>query len=118
MSSDAWLTLAIVVLMLVVLARDLVPARRVVLAAIVALLVTGVIDEEQAFAGFSNPAPLTVAALYVLARGAEKTGLMAPLVSGVLGNRPRTGRGTLGPAAGADRVDLGLHQQHARSSRC
>src|ERR671911_1015888 len=95
MSFDAWLTLAVVVAMLAVLWRDLVPPAAAVLAATVALLVTGVIDEGQAFAGFSNPAPLTVAALYVLARAADKTGLMGAVVARLLGNRGGTGRGTL-----------------------
>ncbi|MEZ5238644.1 MAG: SLC13 family permease [Microthrixaceae bacterium] len=57
----------------------------VVLAATVTLLLSGVIDAAQAFAGFANPAPLTVAALYVLARAVQKTGLMAPLTAAVLG---------------------------------
>ena len=96
MDADAYLTLAVVVLMLGSLALDRVPAAASVLAAMVVLLVSGVIDEEQAFAGFANAAPITVAALYVLARAADKTGLMAPLVRGLLGNRRDTGRGTLG----------------------
>jgi di/tricarboxylate transporter len=104
LSFEAWLTLAVVVAMLVALAREVAPPAALVLAATVTLLITGVIDETEAFAGFSNPAPLTVAALYVLARGAEKTGLMGPLVARLLGNRPRVGRGTLArtlfPAAG------------------
>jgi di/tricarboxylate transporter len=103
-SVDAWLTLAVVVAMLVALARELAPPAALVLAATVTLLVAGVIDEGQAFAGFSNPAPLTVAALYVLARAAEKTGLMGPLVGRMLGNRAAVGRGALArvllPSAG------------------
>jgi len=87
MSFDAWLTLGIVVLMLALLVREVAPPAAIVLAATIALLVTGVIDEGQAFAGFSNPAPLTVAALYVLARAADKTGLLGPLVNRLLGNR-------------------------------
>ena len=38
-----------------------------VLGADIVLLVAGVITPAQAFAGFSNPAPITVAALFVLA---------------------------------------------------
>jgi len=101
---DAWLTLAVVLAMLAGLARDVAPPAAIVLAATVTLLVAGVIDEDQAFAGFSNPAPLTVAALYVVARAAEKTGLMGPIVGRLLGNRSDSGRRTLGrlllPTAG------------------
>ena len=87
MSFDAWLTAGIVAVMLALLVREVAPPAAIVLAATIALLVTGVIDETQAFAGFSNPAPLTVAALYVIARAADKTGLLGPLVNRLLGNR-------------------------------
>jgi di/tricarboxylate transporter len=92
---DAWLTLAVVVAMLAGLAREVAPPAALVLGATVTLLVCGVLTEEQAFAGFSNAAPLTVAALYVLARAAEKTGLMGPLVSGLLGARRKLGTLTI-----------------------
>jgi len=95
MSVDAWFTLAVVVVMFVGLALDLVPPAATVLGAMITLLVFGVIDEEQAFAGFSNPAPLTVAALYVLARAADKTAMLAPLVTRMLGSRSDGGPGTL-----------------------
>jgi len=103
--ADAWFTLIVVVAMLIVLSRDRLPPAAVVLGATTTLLVTGVIDEEQAFSGFSNPAPLTVAALYVLARGVEKTGVLGPMVSRLLGNPREVGRVALGrllvPTAGA-----------------
>lgn len=85
MSPDAWITAIVVVLMLVALATDRLPPAATVLAATVTLLVIGVIDEEQALSGFSNSAPLTVAALYVLAFAADKTGLLGPLVNRLLG---------------------------------
>ncbi|MCB0876845.1 MAG: SLC13 family permease [Solirubrobacterales bacterium] len=105
MDFDAWFTLFVVVATLIVLSRDLLPPAAVVLAATTSLLVAGVIDEEQAFSGFSNSAPLTVAALYVLARAVEKTGALGPMVSNLLGNPRAVGRAALvrllGPTAGA-----------------
>ncbi len=89
MSLEAWITAAVVVLMLVSLALDLMPPAATVLTATVTLLVTGVIDETQAFSGFSNSAPLSVAALYVLASAADKTGLLGPLVNRMLGKEGR-----------------------------
>lgn len=85
MSGDAWTTAVVVVATLVLLARDRYPPSGVVLGATVALLVLDVVEADQAFSGFSNSAPITVAALYVLARGAQKTGLLAPLTGKVLG---------------------------------
>ena len=90
MSADAWITLVVIAVVLFGLTREVAPPAALVLAGTISLLVFGVIDEGQAFAGFSNPAPLTVAALYVLARAAEKTGLLGPLVGRLLG---RTGDG-------------------------
>ena len=81
--------------MLVSLALDLMPPAASVLAATVTLLVVGVIDEEQALSGFSGSAPLSVAALYVLAYAADKTGLLGPLVNRMLGKEGRVGRGAL-----------------------
>jgi di/tricarboxylate transporter len=85
MSLDAWIAAAVIIAMLAVLAFEVMPPAATVLTATVTLLVLGVIDEEQALSGFSNPAPLTVAALYVLAYAADKTGLLGPLVSRMLG---------------------------------
>jgi di/tricarboxylate transporter len=92
MPFDAWFTLFVVLAMLFVLTREVMPPAAVVLGATVTLLVTGVIDEAQAFSGFSNSAPLTVAALYVLARAVEKTGVLGPLVSRLLGETRQVGR--------------------------
>ncbi len=94
MSWEAWLTLAVVVGMIAVLARDRVPTSVAVIGGVVTLLVAGVITPAQAFVGFSNAAPITVAALYVLARAVEKTGALQPIVSATLGEGNGT-RGTL-----------------------
>lgn len=85
MSFDSWITAAVIALMLTSLAMDLMPPAATVLTATVSLLLVGVIDEAQALAGFSNSAPLSVAALYVLAYAADKTGLLGPLVNRMLG---------------------------------
>jgi di/tricarboxylate transporter len=85
MTFAAWLTLFVLAAMMVVLSRDLVPPALAVIASVVVLLVAGVVTPAQAFSGFSNPAPLTVAALYVLARAVEKTGALQPIVSATLG---------------------------------
>jgi di/tricarboxylate transporter len=83
--ADAWLALAATAAVLVVLARDLAPASITLLGSVVVLLVLGVIDAEQALAGFSNPAPVTVAALYVLAGAVQQTGVLESAVGRLLG---------------------------------
>jgi di/tricarboxylate transporter len=85
MSSEAWFTLAVVIAMFVGMARGMASPATAVLTAVITLLVAGVIDAGQAFSGFSNSAPITVAALYVLARAVEDSGALRPLVRGALG---------------------------------
>lgn len=85
MSWEAWLTLAVVAVAVVLLARDLVAPAVTFMGAVVILLVAGVVTPGQAFQGFANPAPITVAALYVLARAVERTGALQPIVRATLG---------------------------------
>lgn len=91
MSGDAWLTLAVLGIMLVVLVSGRVSPVVAVLGATVALLVADVTTPQQAFSGFANPAPITVGALYVLARAVEKTGALEWLTSWILPAAPRAG---------------------------
>src|SRR5690606_18413664 len=58
-----------------------------VFGAMVVLLLTGVITTQEALAGFSNPAPITVAAMFVLARAVEKSGALQPALSRALRSR-------------------------------
>jgi len=83
---QAWLTLAAVAAMFFAMVRGLAHPAVAILSAVIALLVAGVIDTKQAFSGFSNAAPITVAALYVLARAVEDTGVLRPLVAAALGS--------------------------------
>lgn len=104
MSWEAWLTLAVLAVTIVLLIREYASPSGVAFGAVIALLVAGVIDTGQALGGFSNPAPITVAALYVVAAGIERTGVLNRLVDVVIG-RSRGDRARLGrlliPSAGA-----------------
>lgn len=100
----AWVTIVVVLCMVILLVRDSVAPAMAVFGATVVLLVLDVIDVPSAFAGFANPAPMTVAALFVVARAVEKTGALQPLINATLGNggshRQSLGRLLL-PTAGA-----------------
>ena len=84
MTWEAWLTLVVVTATIAVLVTERFSPTFAVLGAVVVLLVTGVIEPEEAFSGFSNPAPITVAALYVLAAGVERTGALERVASTLL----------------------------------
>ncbi len=74
------------VMLIALLSRAVSPAQGVV-GALLALFLLHVIDAETAFGGFSNPAPITIAALYVVAAGVERTGALLPALRVVLGSR-------------------------------
>jgi di/tricarboxylate transporter len=54
------------------------------LLAIIALLLTGVLTPAEAFAGFSHPATISVAAVLVLSAGIERTGALSFLARRLL----------------------------------
>ncbi len=85
MTWEAWITLGVITVAVVLLTRDLVSPAMTFMAAVVVLLVAGVLTPGAAFQGFSNPAPITVAALYVLARAVERSGALQPIVKVTLG---------------------------------
>lgn len=95
MSVDAWLTLVAVIGVIVGLVTERLPAPVVVLAGVTALLVFGVLAPEEAFVGFANPAPITVAALFVFARAVEATGALDGLTNRALPTAPRSERSVL-----------------------
>ncbi len=76
---DAWFTVAVAAAMVVALMRDLARPDVVMLCGLGVLLGAGVVTPEQAFKGFANAAVLTVASLYVVAAGVERTNALARL---------------------------------------
>jgi di/tricarboxylate transporter len=85
MTFEAWLVLAVVAGVLFALVKDIASPAVAMTTAMVIVLVTGVVTPDEALSGFSNPAPITVAALYVLARAVEKTGALTPIIGRLLG---------------------------------
>ena len=76
---DAWVTIGVVIGLVAALVSDWGRPDLVMLSGVSALLVGGVVTPEQAFAGFSNSAVLTVGALYVVAAGVQHTDALARL---------------------------------------
>jgi di/tricarboxylate transporter len=89
MTPEAWFTAALVLGMLAVLAFTRAAPDFVFMAAVVVLLLTGIVSPQQAFAGFSNQGVITVAALYVVVAGLRETGGVQWIVQSLLG-RPRS----------------------------
>lgn len=85
MTAHAWLTAAIVAGTMTALASNRLGADLVMLGALAALLVTGVIGPRDAFGGFANEGLLTVAFLYVVVAGLRHSGVVARVATVLLG---------------------------------
>lgn len=99
MSWEAWFTLAVVLAVIAVLATERVSPPVTIIGAVTVLLLAHVIDARAALSGFSNEAPVTIAALYVVAGAAESTGALEGLTRVILNGRfnehPRPARADL-----------------------
>ncbi len=104
MTADAWITLVVLIATFGVLAFDRLPAAAAMGAAVGVLLLANVVDQGEALSGLSSSAPITIAALYVLAGAATVTGALSPLIDRVLDGGPR---GVTASAAASSRARLG-----------
>ncbi len=102
MSFALIVTLLVLLGLIAALAVEKWPAELVMLAALLVLVCCGVIKVDDALKGFSNPAVLTIAALFVVGAGLQATGAVDTLSRLLLG-RPKPGTPLLrliGPVAG------------------
>ena len=88
MTTDSWIALGVLVVMVGVLITDRFPSVLVLGSAVMALLFTDVIEVDTALIGLSSPAPATIAALYVVAGAATATGAFVGLIDWLLQRRP------------------------------
>jgi len=103
-TTDAWITLLVLLATFGVLAFDRLPTAAAMGAAVGVLLLANVVDQGEALSGLSSSAPITIAALYVLAGAATVTGALSPLIDRVLEGSPRR---TAGSASDRSRARLG-----------
>lgn len=94
MDWQGWLSLGTVVWVLLTLVLTRLGPHLVVMAALTLLSVCGVLNTQEALAGFSNPGLITVATMFVVAAGMEASGAVDLLVNKVLG-QPKTLRTAL-----------------------
>ena len=88
MTWQAWYTLAVLLVMVGALVRNMARPDLIMMGVLGLLLLGGVLGPEAAFAGFSNPAVITIGSLFVVAAGVERTGALSVLDRFM---RPRSG---------------------------
>ena len=71
-----WITLLIVLGMLVMFVRERYPVEVVALSGATLMLVLGIVPESRGLAVFANPAPWTIAAMFLIVGGLVRTGAL------------------------------------------
>ncbi len=94
MEWQAWFTIGVVILVFIALARESAGPDIIMMGGLILLAITGVLDEKETFASFSNPAVLTIGALFILSAALRETGAMDIAMSGLIG-KARTERAGL-----------------------
>jgi di/tricarboxylate transporter len=84
-SVDAWITLAVVAGILLLLIFNVASAEIVVLVGLAVLLFTGVLSTGEALAGFANEGMMTVGVLYIVVAALRETGVMGWVAQRVFG---------------------------------
>ncbi|QQA41541.1 SLC13 family permease [Pelagovum pacificum] len=80
-TGEAILTLTIVVMMFLAFLRETYPAEVVAICGAALMLVAGVLPYEQALTVLSNPAPWTIAAMFIVMGALVRTGSLDALTS-------------------------------------
>lgn len=73
------LVLTILCLAIFLFVTEWIPMDLVSLLVLLSLALTGLVDVAAAFSGFSNPAVITVAAMFVISAGLNSTGALGPI---------------------------------------
>jgi di/tricarboxylate transporter len=81
---DSWITLVVLIVTFLALATERISAVAGMGAAVGTLLLTGVVDQQEALSGLSSTAPITIAALYILAGAAAVTGALNPVIDSLM----------------------------------
>ncbi|MHA3916500.1 SLC13 family permease [Halovulum sp. GXIMD14793] len=92
-NAEGWFTLLVLLLMLVMFIRESFPTEVVALAGASIFLISGILPAEDMLSVFSNPAPWTIAAMFVISGALVRTGALNALthvVSDQAAHRPKT----------------------------
>jgi di/tricarboxylate transporter len=92
--AEAWITIGTLAAMLVLFAREVFPTEVVAMSGAAFLLVLGILPYDAGLAVLSNPAPWTIAAMFLLMGALVRTGALdwfTRYAERQIGTRPRLG---------------------------
>ena len=84
MNIDMWITLILLVSAIALFVTEWLRVDIVAFGVVVALMITGILSTDEALAGFSNSAVLTIAALFIVGGATMQTGLAAQIGRSIL----------------------------------
>lgn len=87
MTAQGFLVLAVIVLMVAALVKEVMRPGLILFSAIIFLMILGSIDAGEALAGFSNKGMMTVAILFVVSEGIKQSGALNKLATTFLPKR-------------------------------
>ncbi|CTQ50415.1 SLC13 family permease [Jannaschia donghaensis] len=96
--SEAWVTIGVLAVMLALFVREVYPTEVVAMSGAAFLLAIGVLPYDEAVQVLSNPAPWTIAAMFLLMGALVRTGALdwfTRYAEGQVGTRPRFAIGVL-----------------------
>ena len=76
MQIEGYIVLAIIVLMIVALARELMRPGLILFSSVIILMASGIITSEESLSGFSNKGMITVAILFLVSEGVRQSGVL------------------------------------------
>jgi len=79
MTWQAWATVAVIAAAMALFASEKVRIDLVALITLAVLVILGIVSPVEALSGFSNEATVTVAAMFALSLGIERSGALEPL---------------------------------------
>ncbi|MDE0188928.1 MAG: SLC13 family permease, partial [bacterium] len=74
MTAEGFIVLGILIGIVALFVSEKYPLDIVAMLGLGVLLVLGLVTVQEGFSGFSNPATLTVAAMFILSAGLQRTG--------------------------------------------
>jgi len=81
---DILIVTVVLIAAIVLLIMQKLPVDLTAICIMVVLIVTGILTPKEAFLGFSNPAPITVAILFAVSHGLMRTGALDFITTSVI----------------------------------
>ncbi|MDD4144936.1 MAG: SLC13 family permease [Prolixibacteraceae bacterium] len=76
MTADGYIVVAVIIFIIVVLAKEIMRPGLVLFSGSVILMITGTINNEEMLAGFSNKGMITVGLLFLVSEGIRQSGVL------------------------------------------